>query len=109
VPSSLARIDGVFGIILISGSPLSVGILGGRSGGFKFGAEDERCTIGGRVIMGWDFNATAPEPAGRGRIDRDREAAGRSSRIEDCIVPERKGRVGARDLRGGDSVSLARC
>jgi len=55
--------DGVLGKILIAGKPRRVGIRGGRVGGLRSGADEERFATGGRLPLpgiGCDFSATAP-------------------------------------------------
>jgi hypothetical protein len=58
-------IDGVLGIMFIAGAgkPRRVGIRGGREGGLRSGAEEERfATVRRRPETGCDFRAAAPKP-----------------------------------------------
>lgn len=47
--SSRSRGDGALGIILIAGRPRRVGIRGGREGGLRLGADEERFAAAGRT------------------------------------------------------------
>jgi hypothetical protein len=57
--------DGVLGMMFIAGAgkPRRVGIRGGRDGGLRSGAEEERFAMAGRrPETGCDFRAAAPKP-----------------------------------------------